>query len=296
MTVPPTLGELVHRPLDGRAAARLGGDDEDDPVHERAQDRRVRHGQHRRRVDEHPVVAGLERVDDLAHHRATPGARRGSAGCSRRAGRASPCRATGWMASEICRLPTMTSERPGRLRIAKCWCSVGRRRSASTTRTLRAVGGQREWRGSRSVVVLPSPGLRARHDQRAPALGHGREEQVRAHDAIRLRHRPFGIAQRGGPRRGRARRRHHRGDHAQERQVHRLHVLGRAHGVVEVLEQQREADAEGEADEQRELVVARCGWARWARAASPRCSTMRTLVAFSSLSRPVSLLRSVRVW
>src|SRR5262245_40474708 len=52
----------------------------------------------------------------------------------------------------------MRSESPGVLGIPKWWCIVGRRRSASTARTLAPFSASDEARFA-TVVVLPSPGF-----------------------------------------------------------------------------------------------------------------------------------------
>jgi hypothetical protein len=63
-----------------------------------------------------------------------------------------------WIACDACALPTIRSERPGVFCTPKCWCSVGRRRSASTASTFAPLWASAAARFA-TVVVLPSPGF-----------------------------------------------------------------------------------------------------------------------------------------
>ena len=109
------------------------------------------------------------------------------------------------------------------------------------------------------MVVLPSPGFALLTRNTPPWLSAEREEQVRPQDAVAVGHRrasaffmirgltaapPPGLATTSGtmPEEWKA-----QGG---------LHVLGGLQGVVEVLEQERQADPQAEAHDEGDLVVA----------------------------------------
>src|SRR5688572_9465500 len=69
-----------------------------------------------------------------------------------------PLKREDWMACDAWHLDTIRSESPGVFLVRKCWCRAGRRRSASTTRTLAPLSARATARLA-VVVVFPSPGL-----------------------------------------------------------------------------------------------------------------------------------------
>jgi capsular exopolysaccharide synthesis family protein len=246
---------LVDRPGHGRPRRDLGGEHEHHVLDHGRDHRRVGHRQDRRRVDQHPVVVRAQRLEELLHHRRAEEFRRVRRHVPARQ-HLQPVDARRLDGLRRLRLADDQVGEPGRLLQAEV---LVQRRAAQVgvhCQHLRPVvrQGGREVRDRRRLALA---GIRARYHDGATGRLRRREDQVRAQHAVGVGHRGTRAARDRDRVRPRRRTALHLdlGDHSEERQAEvLLHVVGCLERVVEVLEEEGEADAEEEPEDERHLV------------------------------------------